>query len=340
MSRRFLLPLVILALALARAAAAQTGERDRDTYNPSTSSADITGQVRLEGGALPAAGVRVVLERVGGGTLEQMTTDARGRFRFASLQRGHYVVNVSAPCYQPERRQVELVFIFRSYLDLDLKPDATSPVCASARASGAAIVDARVPEEARREYERGSGSLAKGKQDEGVRSLRRAVELYPEFFAAHMLLASAHTKAGRLAEAEESLERAAKIDARSAAALISLGEVRRRRRRYEEAEKSLLAGLALDEESWQGHLSLGRLYLDTDRLKQAAQHLGRALQLRADFAETHLFAGNLLLRLGEPARALSEYEEYLRLAPAGDYAAQTRELVGKLRKSLDTKRDD
>jgi len=340
MSRCFFLSLALLALALSRHAGAQTGERDRDTYNPSTSSVDIAGQVRLDGGTATAAGVRVVLERMGGGTLDQMSTDARGRFRFASLQRGHYVVNVSAPCFQTERRQVEMVLIFRSYLDIDLKPDTTSPVCAAARKAPAGLIDARVPEAARKEYERGSASLARGKDEEGVRALGRAVELYPDFFAAHMLLASAHTRAGRLAEAEESLERAAKIDPRSSPALVSLGEVQRRRRRHEEAEKSLHAALALDDESWQGHLSLGRLYLDTEQLKKAAQHIGRALQLRADFAETHLFAGNLLLKLGEPARALAEYEEYLRLAPSGDYAAPTRELAARLRKSLEAKRDD
>jgi tetratricopeptide (TPR) repeat protein len=277
---------------------------------------------------------------MGGGTLDQMSTDARGRFRFASLPRGHYVVNVSAPCYRPERRQVELVLVFRSYLDIDLRRDTTSPVCAATRAAPAGLVDARVPEEARKEYERGSAALARGKDEDGVRALGRAVALYPGFFAAHMLLASAHTKAGRLAEAEGSLESASKIDSRSAAALISLGEVRRRRQRHEEAEKALLAGLALDAESWQGHLSLGRLYLDTDRLKGAAQHIARAMQLKPDFAEAHLFAGNLLLKLGESARALAEYEEYLRLAPEGDFAAPTREVAARLRKSLEGKKDE
>jgi tetratricopeptide (TPR) repeat protein len=270
-----------------------------------------------------------------------MMTDNRGRFRFAQLPRGQYVVNVTAPCYMPDRRQVELLVIFRSYLDVELAPDTTSPNCAAAARGAtapASSVDVRVPEEARKEYERGGAALAKGKDEDGVRALRRAIELYPGFFAAHMLLASAHTKAGRLEDAEGELVRASAIDTRSADALVSLGEVRRRLKKHGEAEESLAAALKLEEASWQAHLALGRVYLDTDRARLAAPHIGRALQLKPDFADSHLFAGNLLLKLNEPARALTEYEEYLRLAPSGDYAAPTRELVGKLRRSLDVKK--
>jgi Tfp pilus assembly protein PilF len=343
MSRRVFRSLILLVLAFLAPhyARAQNNERDRDTYNPSTTTGDITGQVRLAGSLGPAAGVRVQLERVGGGQLDQMTTDTRGRFRFASLPRGQYVVNVTSICYQPERRQVELLIIFRSYLDVELTPDKTSPNCAAATTTGpASLIDARVPEEARKEYERGSASLAKGKDGEGITHLRRAVELYPDFFAAHMLLASAHTKAARWDEAEEALARAARIDPRSSAALVSLGEVRRRLKKYTDAEESLATALKLDDESWQGHLALGRVYLDTDQLKKAAPHIGRALQLKPDFADAHLLAGNILLKLGEPTRALAEYEEYLRLAPSGEYAAPTRELTVKLKKTLAEKKDE
>lgn len=336
MARHILLALAILALAAT--GRAQNSERDRDTYNPSTTNTDITGQVRFAGNMSPVEGVRVTLEKVGGGTLDQMATDNRGRFHFTSLQRGQYVVNISAPCYQTERRQVELVLIFRAYLDVELTPDTTSPACAAANAP-AASVDARVPDDARREFERGSAALSKGKDGEGVEHLRKAVEIYPDFLQARLLLASAHMKARRWEDAEAALARAVETDPHSVAALVSLGEARRRLKKYTEAEDSLAAALKLDDASWQGHLALGRVYLDTDQFKKAAPHIGRTLQLKPDLPEAHLLGGNILLKVGEPARALAEYEEYLRLAPEGEYAAPTRELVGKLRKSLAEKKD-
>lgn len=340
MTRHFFLSLVILAFAsLTRPALAQNSERDRDTYNPATTSADISGQVRLAGNAMPSQGIRVVLERVGSGTLDQMTTDSRGRFRFASLQRGQYVVNLSAPCYQTDRRQVELLVIFRAYLDVELTPDTTSPACAASPASASAV-DARVPENARKEFERGSAALSKGKADEGVEHLRKAVEIYPDFLQARLLLASAHMKSRRWDDAEATLARAVETDPHSVAALVSLGEARRRLKKYAEAEESLAAALKLDDSSWQGHLAMGRVYLDTEQVKKAAPHIGRTLQLKPDLAEAHLLGGNILLKIGEPTRALSEYEEYLRLDPAGEYAAPTRELVAKIRKTLPEKKDN
>ena len=61
--------------------------------------------------------------------------------------------------------------------------------------------------------------------------------------------------------------------------------------------------------------------------------IGRTLQLRPDFAEGHLLAGNVLLKVGQQQRARIEYEEYLRLAPKGDYAGEARKLIDQLEKS-------
>jgi len=40
-----------------------------------------------------------------------------------------------------------------------------------------------------------------------------------------------------------------------------------------------------------------------------------------------------LLRIDKQQRALVEYEEYLRLAPKGEYAAEARDLIQKLQKA-------
>jgi tetratricopeptide (TPR) repeat protein len=325
-----------LALLLSATALAQRSERDRDTWTTSPNSADVSGEVRLSGDLTPAQNVAVRLERFGGGVIEQMTTDSRGRFRFANLARAQYVVSVSARCYQSAQQQVELTVVFRAYVQFDLPRDTTSPGCV--KDSPAAVIDARVPAEARAEFEKGRAALAKGNGDEAVRHLRSAVGLHPDFYEAHMLLATAHAEAGRWEDAEAALMRAADLDPRSVDALVALGEVQRRRKKYAEAERSLLAGLKLADNSWQAHLALGRVYLEQGEARRAAPHIGRTLQLKPDYPGAHLFGGNLLLKLGEPARALVEYEEYLRLDPKGEYAAEARELVQRLRKTLADKK--
>ena len=328
--------LLFVFASLPCGALAQRGERDRDSWLTTTGTVEISGQVRLADGAGQASDVTVLVERFGGGgTLDQMQVDNRGRFRFANLPRGQYLVSVSARCLSAPQQQAELVHVFRSYLLFELKPDSSSPDCHNAAEAGApGLIDARVPAEALKAFEGARAALRQKKVKDGIDRLKRAIEIYPDFFEAHLLLGTTYMEAREWEKSDEMLGRAAGLNDKSALALFSLGEVRRQRKRYPEAEAALRAGLKLDEASWQGHFTLGRLYLETNEVMKAAPHIGRTLQLKPDFAEAHLFGGNILLKVGQPARALVEYEEYLRLAPDGEYAAPTRELVGKLRKSL------
>lgn len=86
-------------------------------------------------------------------------------------------------------------------------------------------------------------------------------------------------------------------------------------------------------DSWHGHFTMGRLYWDMGDVAKAGLAIGRTLKLKPDFAEGHLLAGNILLRINQQERAVTEYQEYLRLEPRGEFATQTRELVEKLKQA-------
>lgn len=336
--RLFILPLLSLLILCAPAAA--QNERDRDSYTNPSNSVEISGQVRIAGGMQPAKNVLVRVERFGtGGFSEQMTTDNRGKFRFAALPRGQYMISVSAPCFAASQQQVELQVIFRSYLLFELRPESSSPACRGGEAAAsAAVIDARVPAAAREELTKARAALREKKSDEGLEHLHAAIRLYKDFYEAQLLLGTTQMEMRRWSDAEQSLKRALELRPESTPALVSLGEVHRQQKRYADAEKVLLAGLKHDDESWLGHFTLGRVYLEMNDAQRAAPHVGRTLQLKPDFAEAHLVGGNLLLRLDQPERALLEYEEYLRLQPDGEYAPQARELVRKIRKSVADKK--
>jgi tetratricopeptide (TPR) repeat protein len=95
----------------------------------------------------------------------------------------------------------------------------------------------------------------------------------------------------------------------------------------------LLDGLKLDDKAWHGYFTLARLYWDLDNIAKAGPAIGRTLQLKPDFAPAHLLAGNILLRINQQQRALAAYQDYLRLEPKGEFAAQTRGLVQKLKQA-------
>jgi len=324
---RWLFGLLLLSLAATTAAA----QRDRDTYNPGNQTFEITGQVNLASTNGPATNVEVRLERFSGGVVDQMSTDGRGRFRFSNLQRGYYKVIINAQGYSPAQQEADLTVVSRSYLVFSLALDKTQ---SSLPMGAGEIIDARVPAEARQQFEQGRQALAHRNFSDAIASLEKAIATYPSFFEANFLLAKAYVGTRDWAKAEAPLERALELKPENPSVLVSLGEVYWREKRFTDAEQTLLEGVKLDDRSWQGHFALARLYWDMNDVMKAGRQVGLTLQLKSDFAEAHLLAGNVLLKLNQQQRALASYEEYLRLAPKGEFAQQTHELTEKLRKAL------
>src|SRR6185503_18426000 len=192
------------------------------------------------------------------------------------------------------------------------------------------VIDARVPATARAEFNRGREALGRKDDKEAVVHFQKAISLYPEFFEAHFLLGTAFVDQREWEIAESEFLSALAIKPDNAPVMLALGEVYWREKRYDEAEKILLEGLKLEERNWHGHFTLSRLYWDKGEVMKAGPEIGRTLQLKPDFAEAHLLAGNILLRLNQAQRAQVEYEEYLRLAPKGEYAGQARNLLRRL----------
>lgn len=318
---------LVFAFASLILAVPAVAQRDRDTFAPGPSF-EISGQVHTDNG--PARDVSVRLERFGGGIIEQITTDNGGRFRFAGMPRGYYTVIVEASGFRVARQTADLQVLFKTFLMFELARDT-----ASLPPDGLPnVIDSRVPETARVEYAKARSALVSKKADDAIRHLKKALFTYPDFFEAQLMLGTSYMDSRQWEQAEEALNRALELKPDSAPLLFSLGEVYWRQKRYADAEKTLLDGLRLDDKSWHGQFTLGRLYWEKGDVAKAGPPVGRTLQLKPDFAEAHLLAGNILLRVSQQERALAEYQEYLRLAPKGEFAAQTRELIQKLSKAV------
>lgn len=324
--------LPLAALLLLFTASSSFAQRDRDTYSGGL-TVEVSGIVRFSDTGEVARNAQVRLERLGGGIVDQIVTDTQGRFRFQGIQRGYYTVTINAKGYNSVRQQADVNVTLRAYLVIELTPEKTSGLGMQTPM----ILDARVPFEAQAEFEKARGSLALKNTRDAVAHLEKAVALYPDFYEAQYLLGTTYVAERKLKEAEGALKRAVELKPESAPALFALGEVYRREKRYDEAEKALADGLKLDENSWQGYFTLARLYWEMNDIKRAGGAVGHTLKLKPDFAEAHLLAGNILLKLNVPERALLEYEEYLRLAPKGEFADQTRQLVQKLKKMVTTR---
>jgi cytochrome c-type biogenesis protein CcmH/NrfG len=301
-----------------------------------TSGHQLHGQVRYAEGGQPAFQILVRLERFDGGVVSQQYTDRTGKFLFSGLRPLTYIVSIRIPGYDDIQQQVELNTKTTDYVILSLKPDGTSR---AASPGPAVIVDAKVPLDARKEFEKGRAALlGNGKSQEGIVYLEKAISIYPNFLEAHLMLGTAYLDARRLDKAESMLRKAQELNPKRPEVYFALGEVYRQQKKYAEAEKVLREGLKLGDRLWQGHYTLGRVYLEMGEYLKAGPQIGLAIQLKPDLAEAHLLAGNILLRAHKPDDALLAFEEYLRLAPKGEFAAQAQELVKKLKRALADKK--
>jgi tetratricopeptide (TPR) repeat protein len=299
-------------------------------------SVEINGQVRYANNSAPADKVLVRLDFFSGGVAGQTLTDQTGKFNFTGLTPAVYVVTVRATGYAESRQQVDLQTTYREYLQFQLSPENPAPAQPT---DLSIIVDARVPPEAQKEFDEGRAALLEEKKIEvGISHLEKAVNLYPNYLEARLLLGTAYMDARQFDKAERELRHSLKINPKLAAAYFGLGELYRRQQKNDEAANALQEGLKLEPKSHQGHFTLGQVYFAKGDVAKAGPEVGQALQLKPDYAEAYLLAGNLFLKARNAASALQMFEEYVRLEPKGQYAAQTREMVEKIRRAMDEKK--
>ena len=307
-------------------------QRDNDPMAPG-SFFEVSGQVRSTDNKT-VENVMVRIETHSGALVDQGTTDSMGRFRFTRLRSGQYRVSANAGAFVSPPQLVDLSRSSpRVHLLFQLVPD--SPAFASSSKVG--VIDARVPVEAKMAFDKGEAALVEKKPDAAISHFKKAIEIYPQFYDAHLSLGRLFMESSQWDKAETSLRQAVTINPKAVRAMVSLGEVYRRQKKYEPGVKVLAEALKIDNDSWESNFTLGRVYWELKDIVNAGKYVARTLELQPDLAEAHLLAGNIFMRAGLPANALIEYQEYLRLAPAGEFAEQTQTLVAKLKKSIPDK---
>jgi Tfp pilus assembly protein PilF len=319
---------LLCILIFAVAAKAQT------MPHPAPVTLQVNGQVRYSQGGRPAELVLVRLEFFKGGEVGEVTTDRNGKFRFADLAGELYIVSVRVPGYREEQQQVDLRTQLTDYVQFQLVPDSNGST-SSTTSKTAGVVDANIPHNAVTEFEKGSVALLKAHNlAAGIAHLEKAVKIYPKYSAALLLLGTAYMDKRRWNDAETVLRRLLAIEPKATAAHLALGELYLDQKKYSESKKELSLVINLDPKSAPGHLTLGRLYYELGELAKAGPEVGTALQIDPGLAQGHLLAGNILLRAHQPGNALVEFEEYLRLDPNGQFSAQAKEVVQRIKKAL------
>ena len=306
-----------------------TNARSQQTRLPTSFSLQVNGQVRFSESNTPADNVLVRIESFTGGLVGQVMTDRTGKFSFNGLQPQQYIVTIHSPGYIDIRENINLSTSSSSYINALLIQDRASIQANRANiiSLSPSVIDASVPAEAKAEFTKGKTLLDTGKKEKITESLQyfeKALQIYPKFLDAQLLLGLGYMDLQEWDKAETALKSAIEINANATTAYLALGEVYRRQKKYTEAEKTLLDGIKINDNSAEIHNELAKVYWEMAPAAKTEQEFKTALgnswkevrktlQLNAKLPDANLLAGNLLLKAGRGKDALGYFEEYLKL---------------------------
>jgi tetratricopeptide (TPR) repeat protein len=271
----------------------------------------------------PLSDVRVFLKNDGYGQMAQTYTDGSGRFRFGGLAAGNYYVEVdpAGTDYERQMQRVEArpfsargagaAEVFRVTFQLVPRKSDKDEAALAARGKGTVFYQ-QVPKPAELELEQAIRSFKEDAFDTGAASLKRALEIFPDYYDALVLLGTAYVNRNEFEEAVPLLKRAVEVNKGGWLAFYSLGVALLKLNQLAEGTGALRSAVALNPHSVEAALDLGKaLAKDAATEAEAIEVLERAARERNKAAREAYFVLASLYgrrnRYRESADALEAY---------------------------------
>jgi len=302
-------------------------------FTANLAAVTLVGKVSVRSGEYNGPLFTLKLEDADGSLVDQRTTGGSdARFEFDGLTRSQFRLQVDAPGFQPQTKDVDLTGPRDTvFIDVVLLPLAKPTHAAS---DLPALTDESAPKKARREYEKGARALQKQKLAEAMLHYEKAVADYPCYARAQTDLARALVLQNKIPEAEAALRKSIACDGGFLDAYIKLAIILNGTNRYSESEKVLDEGLRLAPSSWNLYYQLGVTHSGLGEFDKAEADYLRVRSLNpAAPSELHVRLADLYHRMKAYDKAFAEMQAYLRDDPNGRFAARTRAVMQEMESS-------
>lgn len=331
MSHTLRLSILILSTLLAGAAVQSAAQR-RPPENDRSSLGSIRGRVILPNGSYTDEAVKITLSTLRG-ALATIYAESQGQFEFQGVQPGTYYLEFEAD-RQRFRLVNETVQVYRAMptvLSVTLKPINPGEGSKPGTVSVAELKE-KVPDKARKEFEKATVAGSQGRTDEAIAHLQKAISIFPSFIRAHNDLGTYFLSQGKLDKAEEAFRKAIALDSSAFNPLLNLGIVLVHKQAFAEASDQLTKALSLEPNSSAAHLYAGLAFMGTNNLDAAEKDLKSAYSLGGQkFGVALYHLGQVYMSRGDRAAALKSFEQYLSVVPDARNAEQVQKLIAMLR---------
>jgi tetratricopeptide (TPR) repeat protein len=298
---------------------------------------NILGSVRDNGGQ-PVSSIRISVVDENYTPLRTVFTDNSGRFRLTGLSSGRYVLRVEVTGTPFEEQSVQLdLQALRIRRGGGSEPYPVEIVLKRKKeekeADGDRLVFAQtVPEAARVEYERGASNFRDNKPELAVVSLKKALELFPDYFQALELLGTEYVKRGDYDPAVPILSHALQINRTAKRSLYALGVAYLKLNRAGEAVEWLKRCSEIDSNNPNVFMMLGIAFGNNQDLSEAEAALKKAYELGKSLAaDAHLYLAGIYSKQEKYDDAIRELELYLKESKDIKNTAPIKEMISKLK---------
>ena len=294
----------------------------------------------------PVADVWVELLDDVNSSIRRAKTTASGRFIFSGLVNGRYFVRVLpyGTDYLEQRQEVTLAAVSavsgsgsdRQNIDIQLKVNPRANAGPFAVAPGVVFAQA-VPAAAKKLYEEGVRYLRDKKDTEGLDSLKKALEIFPDYYLALDRLGAEYAMRGTARPAYLQagfvlLTKAVQVNPKGFSSVYGLGWTQYHLGMNADAIETLRQATTLYGKASDAYLWLGKALRKASNLDQAEVAFKKANELsKGQTPEVHWQLASLYSDRKRYKEAADELELLLKADPKTEDVEKIRNLIKQLR---------
>lgn len=285
-----------------------------------------------------------------GSTIAQTRTNGSGRYAFYGLSNGRFKIKVF-PVGTDYMEQIQEVLLSAVSAVPGSGADNQQIDFYLRLRDGAnrgpfnvpgAIFAQEVPDEAKKHYELGISELRQKNETAGFENLKKALDVFPNYFLALDRLGTEYAARGRtnpnyFEAARILLTKALEVNPRSFSSMFGLGFTQYHQGMLNEAVVNLERAITVYNDSPNAYLWLGIAQKRVGKLVQAEASLKRANELsKGKEADVHWQLGGLYNDQKRYAEAAAELELFLKNKPDARDAEKIKQLIAQLKQKAAT----
>jgi tetratricopeptide (TPR) repeat protein len=200
-------------------------------------------------------------------------------------------------------------------------PPDNTPSLVSAR-------ELRIPEKARKAFNKGTTLLAAKDPAKSIPEFQRAIKAFPDFYEAYYKLGIADLELQRPRDAEAAFGKSIELsDGRYALPHFGLGLILCTQNQFADAEASIRTGLDIDPADAAGHFTLAWVLYSAARLPEAEKSARQAILYSSDLAMAYLLLAQIHLRENNLSALVQDLDSYIKLDPDGPQSESAKAIL-------------